>query len=75
MLTCSRERIALQGLNQEKIDFSSPPTANEVNFVAVVRLLAKNNAIWIYHSVSGPINVMYTSKTIHNEIMEVAVTV
>ena len=50
-------------------------TANEGNFVAIVRLLAKNNAILKDHLVSGPKNVRYTSKTIQNEIMEVAVTV
>ena len=37
VLTCSRQRIALQGHSQDKIDFSSPLTSNEGNFIAILR--------------------------------------
>lgn len=44
VITSSRQRIALQGHSQDKIDFSSPPTVNEGNFIAMIRLLANSNA-------------------------------
>ena len=72
MLTCSRQHIALQGHSQDQIDFSSPPTSNEGNFIAILRLLAQNNAVLREHVVSGARNAKYTSKTIQNEIIEVA---
>ena len=42
VITCARQRIPLQGHKQNKTDFDSPPWNNEGNFIAVLRLLAKN---------------------------------
>ena len=72
VITCSRQGIALQGHKQDKIDFSSPPSANEGNFMAIIRLLAKYNPVLKDHLVSGARNARYTSKTIQNEIIAVA---
>ena len=72
VLTCARQRIALQGHMQDKIDFNSPPLLNEGNFIALLRLLAKNNTILKEHLVSGARNAKYTSKTVQNEILQVA---
>ena len=72
VLTCSRQRITLQGHRQDKIDFSSPPTSNEGNFFTILRLLAKNDAVLREHIVSGARNAKYTRKTIQNGIIKVA---
>lgn len=48
------------------------PTANEGNFIAILRLLAKNNAVLRENLVSGARTAKYTSITIQNEIIEVA---
>ncbi len=72
VITCARQRIALQGHQQDKVDFGSLPTHNEGNFIALVRLLARNNSCWNEHLMSGPRNAKYTSKTIQNEILEIA---
>ena len=44
VITCARQRIALQGHQQDKIEFASPPTHNEGNFISILRLLSKCNS-------------------------------
>ena len=61
VLLCARQRIALQAHQQHKIDFAGPASSNEGNFIAIVRLLAKNNAVLNEHLTSGPRNAKYTS--------------
>ena len=56
------KRIALQGCNQDKIDYSSQPTQNQRNFVGVLRLLAKSNSTLDDHLRNGPRNALYTSR-------------
>ena len=41
----SKQLIALQGNHQDKIDFTQEQSRNEGNFIAVLRLLAKNNQV------------------------------
>lgn len=72
VIMCAMQRIALQGHQQDKIDFGSAPLHNEGNFIAIVRLLARNNLCLNEHLTSGPRNAKYTSKTIQNEILEIA---
>ena len=72
VVTCAKQIIALRGHQQDKIDFGSPPTHNEGNFIAILRLIAKNNPTLKEHLISGPRNAKYTSKTIQNEILEIA---
>lgn len=67
VVTCARQRMAPQGYNQDKIDFSCLPTGNEGNFIAVLRLLAKADCDLKRHLISGPRNAKYVSKTIQNE--------
>ena len=43
---------------------------NEGNFIAILRLLAKNKLVLHEHFTSGPKNAKYTSKTIQNKILE-----
>lgn len=72
VIMCAMQKIALQGHQQDKIDFGSAPLHNEGNFIAIVRLLARNNLCLNEHLTSGPRNAKYTSKTIQNEILEIA---
>ena len=72
VITCGQQRMALQGHHQDKIDFSSQPTSNEGNFVSIIRLLAKTNHVLMDHLISGPKNAKYVSKTIQNEILDIA---
>ena len=51
---------------------SNLPSFNEGNFVAIIRLVAKSNPTLQKHLVSGPKNARYISKTIQNEILEIA---
>ena len=44
VLTCARQKVALQGHKQVKIDLSKPQCFNEGNFIAILRLLAKTNS-------------------------------
>ena len=74
VLTCARQKVALQGYKQDKIYFSKPPCFNKGNFIAILRLLAKTNSTLQAHLVSGPKNAKYISKTIQNEILEIATT-
>ena len=45
---------------------------NEGNFIAMLRLLSKNNATLHEHLTFGAKNAKYTSKTIQNEILGIA---
>ena len=72
VITCARQRIPLQGHKQDKIDFDSPPLNNEGNFLAVLRLLAKNILELKEHLNSGPRNARNISKTVQNELIEIA---
>ena len=72
VIFCARQRIALQGSHQDKVDYSSEPTQNQGNFVAVLRLLAKSNSTLDGHLKHGPRNALYTSKTVQNEILQIA---
>ena len=74
VLICARQKIALQGHRQDKIDFMKPPSSNEGNFIAFLRLLAQSNSALQEHLMSGPKNARYVSKTIQNEILEIAAT-
>ena len=71
-ITCANQRIPLQGHKQDKIDFDSPPLNSEGNFIAVLRLLAKNISELKEHLTSGPRNARYISKTVQNELIEIA---
>ena len=62
----------MQAHQLNKIDFVRPPEKNEGNFIAIIRLLAKNNPTLNEHLTVGPKNARYTSKTIQNEILEIA---
>ena len=72
VITCARQRIPLQGHKKDKIDFDSPPLNNEGNFIAVLRPLAKNIPELKGHLTSGPRNARYISKTVQNELIEIA---
>ena len=72
VLLCARQKIALQGHQQDKIDFALPAMRNEGNFIAMLRLLSKNNAKLHEHLTFGAKNAKYTSKTIQNEILGIA---
>ena len=72
VLLCARQKIALQGHQQDKIDFALPAMRNEGNFIAMLRLLSKNNATLHEHLTFGAKNAKYTSKTIQNEILGIA---
>ena len=72
VLLCAKQRISLQGHHQDKVNFTQEPLRNEGNFIAVLRLLAKNNGALSEHLMLGPKNAKYTSKTIQNEILEIA---
>lgn len=52
LLTCARQKLAFQGHKQDKIDFSCPPTTNEGNFIAILRLLAKADGDLERHLIS-----------------------
>ena len=69
VLLCSKQQISFRGHRDDKIDFANTSTANEGNFVAIMRLLAEQNPALKEHLVSGPRNARYTSKTIQNEII------
>ena len=66
------DRIALQGHQQDKIEFASPPRHNEGNFISILRLLSKCNSDLKEHLLNGPKNARYISKTIQNEILGIA---
>ena len=72
VITCARQRIPLQGHKQDKTDFDSPPLSKEGNFMAVLRLLTKNIPELKEHLTSGPRNARYISKTVQNELIEIA---
>ncbi len=61
-------QIGSQRSSTDKIYFSCPPTANEGNFIAMLRLVAKADCDLERHLISGPKNAKYVSKTIHNEL-------
>ena len=71
MITCGRQRIPLQGHKQDKLDFDSRHLNNQENFVAVLRLPAKNIPELKEHLTSGPRNARYISKTVQNELIEI----
>ena len=71
VIMCARQRVALQGHKQDKINFDSPPTHNEENFIAIVRLLTHSNLCLDEHLRTGPGNTKYTSKMIQNEILDI----
>ena len=72
VLLCAKQRIALQANHQDKVDFTQEPLRNEGNFIAILRLLAKNNEILNEHLMLGQRNAKYTSKIIQNEILQIA---
>ena len=72
LLTCAKQRIALEGQNQDKINFARIATHNEGNCIAILRLLAKSNADNHEHLLYGPKNAKYVSKTVQNEILDIA---
>ena len=72
MIKSARQRVPFQRHKQDKIDFDSPPLNNEGNFIAVLRLLAKNIPELKEHLTSGPRNARYISKTVQNELIEIA---
>ena len=69
VIFCARQRIALQGSHQDKVDYSSEPTQNQGNFVAVLRLL---DSTLDGHFKHGARNALYTSKTVQNEVLQIA---
>ena len=62
VLLCARQKIALQGHQQDKIDFALPAMRNEGNFIAMLRLLSKNNATLHEHLTFGAKNAKYALK-------------
>ena len=72
VIMCGKQRIALQGHKQDKINFDSPTTRNKGNFIALARLLAGTNSCLDQHLRTGPANGKYISKNIQNEILEIA---
>ena len=72
VMLCAKQQIALRGHRDDKIDFSTPATRNEGNFIAIVRTLASSNPALKDYLVSGPKNARYTSKTIQNEIINIS---
>ena len=72
VITSARQRIAIQAHEQDKIDFNSQPNHNEGNFIALLRLIAKDDTTLKEHLLTGPRNAKYTSKTIQNEILDIA---
>lgn len=62
----------MQGHKQNKINFDSPATRNEGNFIALLRLLAGTNSCLDQHLRTGPANAKYINKNIQNEILEIA---
>ena len=62
----------MQGHKQDKLDFGNPPTHNEGNFIAILRLLASGNETLNEHLKTGPRNAKYISKTIQNQLLEIA---
>ena len=72
LLTCARQKLVFQGHKQDKIDFSCPPSNNEGNFIAMVRLLSKVDSDFERHLISGPRNAKYVSKITQNEIISIA---
>ena len=72
VITCARRRIDLQGDHKDKIDFSELPQTNEVNFVALIRLLNEHNVTLSEHHKFGARNTHYVSKTIQNETFDIA---
>ncbi|KAG1666870.1 repressor of the inhibitor of the protein kinase [Nymphon striatum] len=72
VMYCAKQQISLRGHRDAKINFNDPAGQNEGNFVALIRLLAKQNLLLKAHVTSGPKNTIYTSKTIQNQIISIA---
>ena len=70
-MLCVKQQIALRGHIDDDVQFAEPPTSNEGNFIAIIRLLADSNPVLKEHLISGPWNARYTSKTVQNEIIGV----
>ena len=68
---CARQRIALQGHIQDKINFGINPTHNEGNVIAILRLLSQSNSSLEDYLRTRPRNAKYISKTIQNEILDI----
>lgn len=72
VLFCANQQIGLRGHRNDKVSFDDTPTANEGNFIAILRILAESNPVLKDHLKAGPNNARYTSKTIQNEIIEIS---
>ena len=68
----ARQKIELQGHQQDKIDYALPAMRNEVNFIPMLRLLSKNNATLHEHLTFGEKNAKYIRRTIQNENLGIA---
>ena len=71
VLLCTKQQIALRRHRDDQVQFAEPPTSNEGNFIAILRLLAESNPQLKEHLISGPENERYTSKTVQNEVIGV----
>jgi hypothetical protein len=71
VMLCVKQQITLRGHRDDDVKFAEPPTSNECNFIAIIRLLADSNCVLKEHLMSGLWNARYTSKTIRNEIIGV----
>ena len=71
VLLCTKQHIALRGHRDDQVQFAEPPTLNEGNFIAILRLLAEGNTVLKEHLISGPQNARYTIKTVQNEVIGV----
>ena len=71
VLLCTKQQIALRGHRDDQVQFAEPPTSNEGNFIAILRLLAESNPQLKEHLISGPENARYTSKSVQNEVIGV----
>lgn len=59
------------GHRDDHVQVAEPPTSNEGNFIAILRLLAESNPQLREHLISGPENARHTSKTVQNEVIGV----
>lgn len=71
MLLCTKQQIALRGHRDDRVQFAEPPTSNEGNFIAILRLPAESNPKLKEHLISGQENARYASKTVQNEVIGV----
>ena len=71
VILCGKQRLALRGHRDDRIDWQSVEGSNEGNFVQLVRFKAETDTILSAYLANAPKNARYTSKTIQNELLSV----